>query len=101
MVSTPTGRVDVMKVAVLVRPGPGTSIAVPSSTPDVVGGNSSAKVTWPVGGAKLPVKVAVKVTGRPCGEGLGAPVRVATLVSGRTVMVTMGEVEAVWRGSPE
>ena len=53
------------------------------------------------GRASLPVKVAVKVTGWPSGEGLGEPVRVAVVVSCSTVMVTGAEVDPVWVVSPE
>ena len=102
MVSVPMGSVETVRLAVLVLPvAPGTRIAVPNSTEEAVGGNNSAKVTVPVGGAKLPVKVAVKITGWPKGEGFGAPVRVAVLVSCSTVIVTVGEVEGAWVESPE
>ena len=104
MVSAPTGRLEVVKVAVLVKPGPGPGTSVtggPSDWPTVVGGNNSAKVTVPVGAAKLPVKVAVKVTSWPWVAGLGAPTRVATLLSGEMLMVTGMEVEDVWVASPE
>src|ERR1035437_5517258 len=101
MGSVPTGRVEVVKIAVLLSPGPGTRVAVPSRSTVVVGGNDSVNCTVPVGAAKFPVKVAVKVTGWPWMAGLSDEVRVAVVVSGDTVMVTWGEVEGAWVRSPE
>src|SRR5450631_1422033 len=93
--SIPTGSVEVINVAVLVKPGPGTSVTAPSISAVVVGGNNSTKLTVPVGAAKLPVSVAMRVTGRPAGEGFGAPISVASVVSGDTVIVTEGDIDGV------
>jgi hypothetical protein len=49
----------------------------------------------------LPVNVAVSVTGWPCGDGLGEPATVAVVVSGLTIIVTVGEVDPWWVVSPE
>src|ERR1035438_10064047 len=100
MGSVPTGRVEVVKVAVLLNPGPGTRFTVPSRADNVVGGNVSANVTGPVGAAKFPVKVAVKVTGWPWMAGLSDEVIWAVVVSGDTVMVTGMEVDPAWVVSP-
>ena len=61
----------------------------------------SRKVTGPVGTAKFPLMVAVRLMDWPVGAGLSEVVRVAVLGSGRTVTMTMLEVEAEWVVSPE
>jgi hypothetical protein len=56
MESVPAGRVDVISVAVLLRPLPGVSVALPIAAEPFI------KVTEPVGAAEPLVTVAVKVT---------------------------------------
>jgi hypothetical protein len=62
--SVPTGRVEVVSVAVLVRPPVVVRVAVPIAV------DPSTKVTDPVGAEEVPVRVAVNVTGCPKTEGV-------------------------------
>ncbi len=61
----------------------------------------SRKVTGPVGTAKFPLMVAVRLTDWPVGAGLSEEAMVAVVGSGRTVTMTMLEVELEWVVSPE
>ncbi len=85
MVSLPVGRMEVVMVAVLVPLTVGLSIAVPRVTVPLV------KVTVPVGLGPLPLTVAVKVTGWPDTDVLGADTTVVVLLMtlGLTTCVTI------------
>jgi len=94
--SVPAGRDEVVHVAVLETPEElGTRARLQSVVLPYI------NVTGPSGGAKLPVSVAVKVTGWPCGDVAGEPVTDALVVSGLTVMVTGVDVDGEWVLSPE
>jgi len=85
----PTGRVGVVSVAVLLRPLPGDRVTVPMAVAPFM------KTTGPVGAAKRPVSVAVKVTDWPTPEGFSEDVSVAVVEpAGLTTWLRMGEVVA-------
>jgi len=86
MVSLPVGRMEVVRVAVLVPLPAGLSVAMPRLKVPLV------KVTFPVGLGPLPVTVAVKVTAWPDTDVLGADTTVVVLLMtlGLTTCVSGG-----------
>jgi hypothetical protein len=85
----------VVHVAVLLTPdAPATRVGLHSVVLPYI------NATGPSGGAKLPVSVAVKVTGWPCGDVAGEPVTDALVVSGLTVIVTGDDGDDAWVASP-
>src|ERR1700733_6117482 len=94
----PAVRVEVVKIALPEE----LRVAVPRTV------LPSRKVTGPVGTAKFPLMVAVRLTDWPVGAGLrggggvaGGGAGGAVVGSGRTVTMTMLEVELEWMVSPE
>jgi len=85
MVGLPVGRMEVVKVAVLVPLPAGLSVAMPRLNAPLV------KVIFPVGLGPLPVTVAVRVTAWPDTDVLGADTTVVVLLMtlGLTTCVTI------------
>jgi len=88
MGSVPTGRVEVVNVAVLLKPLPGVRVAVPMAVAP------SMKTTGPVGAAKLPESVAVKVTGWPTLAGFNEDMTAAVEAGRATAWLSTAEVAA-------
>jgi hypothetical protein len=89
MGSVPTGKAEITSVAVLVR----VPVAVRVPLPIVV--EPSMKTTEPVGGAKRPTRVAVRMTDWPALAGLSDDVTVAVVeVAGLTTWLNTADVAA-------
>ena len=89
MGSVPTGRVEVVSVAVLLRLLPGVRVTVPIAVAP------SMKTTGPVGAAKMPTSVAVKVTDWPALAGFTEDVTAAVVeVAALTTWLSTDEVAA-------
>jgi hypothetical protein len=89
MESVPTGRVEIVRLAVLLRPPPGVRVALPSAVAP------SMKTTEPVGAAYWVANVAVKVTGWLKLEGLCEEATTALLMkAGLMICENAAEVDA-------
>jgi hypothetical protein len=86
MESVPNGNVEVVSVAVLLRPLAGVSVALPMAV------EPSIKVTEPVGAAWPLETVAVRVTDWPKLEGVSEEATVAVVPAGFTTWVVADEV---------
>jgi hypothetical protein len=84
--SVPTGRVEVANVAVLLRPLPGVSVALPRDVAPFI------KTTDPVGAAEAPLTVAVSVVDWPYTEGFSEDVTAAVTDPLLTTWLNAGEL---------